>query len=120
MTAATVTPTETTTVVASLTTTSQYTVIGYSGFGGSRAMWLIAALSGWLLWRTRSKSRVLLRTGLAIVLLAAIGLSITGCSGKMPTQNPTYTSPGSYTITVSATDGFLVRSATYTLSVRAN
>jgi hypothetical protein len=115
-----VTPTETTTVVASLSTTSQYTVIGYSGLGGSRATWLIAALSGWLLWRTRRKSRVVLRMGLAIAFFAAIGLAITGCSGKMPTQNPAYTSPGSYTITVSATDGFLVRSATYTLSVRAN
>jgi len=117
---ASVTPAETTTVVVSLTTTSQYTVIGYSGLGGRGAMWLVATLSGWLLWRTRRKSRVALRMGLAIALFAAIGASITGCSGKLPAQNAAYTAPGSYSITVSATDGFLVHAATYTLSVRAN
>jgi hypothetical protein len=116
-----VTPTApNTTVVASLTTTSQFTVIGYGGFGGSRYLWLVAALSAWLLWRTRRKSRIVLRSMLAIALFAGIGLSITGCSGKLPVQNPAYTAPGSYTIKVSATDGFLVRSATYTLTVRAN
>lgn len=117
---ASVTPTSATNVVISLTTTSQYTVIGYSGLGGPRGMWLIAAVSGWLLWRTRRKSRVALRMGLAIAFSAAIGLSTTGCSGKMPAQNSAYTAPGSYSITVSATDGFLHHSATYTLSVRAN
>jgi hypothetical protein len=113
-------PTTITTVVASFSTTSQYTVIGYSGVGGSRWLWPVVILSGWLLWRTRRKSGVVLRSGLMIALLAAIALSATGCSGKLPAQNPAYTSPGSYVITVSATDGFLVHSATYTLSVHAN
>jgi len=117
---ASVTPTTTTTVVASLTTTSQYTVIGYGGFGGSRMLLLVAVFSGWLLWRTRCKARIILRSSLMIVLLAVIGLSMTGCSGKLPAQNSAYTTPGSYTITISATDGFLVHSATYTLTVRAN
>jgi hypothetical protein len=55
------------------------------------------------------------------LLLAAAGLamclSATGCSGKLPAQNSVYTGPGTYTIGVTATDGFLVRSATYTLTV---
>jgi hypothetical protein len=53
------------------------------------------------------------------VLLAATGLAITGCSGKLPAQNSVYTGPGTYTVTVSATDGFLTHSATYTLTVTA-
>jgi hypothetical protein len=52
-------------------------------------------------------------------LLAAISLSMTGCTGKLPAQNAAFTGPGNYTVTVTATDGFLVRSATYSLTVTA-
>jgi hypothetical protein len=52
-----------------------------------------------------------------IAVLAAIGLTMSGCSGKLPAQNPAYTSQGSYVVTVTATDGFLVHSATYSLKV---
>ena len=107
-------------LTVSLSTTSQYTVIGYSGFGGRGVLWLMAVGSGWLLWRRRKSANMLLRSGLAVALLAAIGLAMTGCSGKLPTQNPAYTGPGTYTVTVTATDGFLVHSATYTLTVTAN
>jgi hypothetical protein len=107
-------------LTVSLSTTSQYTVIGYSGFGGRGVLWLMAVGSGWLLWRRRKSANMLLRSGLAVALLAAIGLAMTGCSGKLPTQNPAYTGPGTYTVTVKATDGFLVHSATYTLTVTAN
>ena len=103
--------------VISMITTSQYTVIGYGVFGGY--LWPIVVGSGLLLWRTRRRVGTMLRSGLMVVLLAAIGWSMTGCSGKLPTQNPAYTGPGSYTITVSATDGFLVHSATYSLTVKA-
>ena len=106
-------------LTVSLSTTSQYTVIGYGGFGGRGVLWLIAVGSGWLLWRRRKSANTLLRSGLAVALLAAIGLAMTGCSGKLPTQNPAYTGPGTYTVTVTATDGFLVHSATYTLTVTA-
>src|ERR1017187_1473310 len=106
-------------LTVSLSTTSQYTVIGYGGFGGRGVLWVIAVGSGWLLWRRRKSANTLLRSGLAVALLAAIGLAITGCSGKLPAQNSAYTGPGTYTITVTATDGFLVHSATYTLTVTA-
>jgi hypothetical protein len=114
---ASLTPTSTVTDVISMITTSQYTVIGYGVFGGY--LWPIVVGSGLLLWRTHRRAGTMLRSGLMVVLLAAIGWSMTGCSGKLPTQNPAYTGPGSYTITVSATDGFLVHSATYSLTVKA-
>jgi hypothetical protein len=52
-------------------------------------------------------------------MLAALTVSLSGCSGKLPAQNAAYTGPGTYTVMVSATDGFLVHSATYTLTVTA-
>jgi len=117
-----VTPATTVTAVVSMTTTAQYTVIGYGGFGGGRrgCLWLIALGSSWLLWRSRRRAGTLLRSALFVALLAAISLSTSGCTGKLPAQNSAYTGPGSYTITVSATDGFLVHSATYALTVKAN
>ena len=64
-----------------------------------------------------------LRAGVLMVMLAAVGLSLTGCTGKLPAQNAVYTGPGSYTVTVTATDvpagGVLTHSATYTLTVTA-
>jgi hypothetical protein len=116
---ASVTPTSAVTDVISMTTTSQYTVVGFGGIGGQGYLWLIGVGSGWLLWRTRRRAGTMLRAGLMVALLAAIGFSTMGCSGKLPTQNSAYTGPGSYTITVSATDGFLVHSATYKLTVNA-
>jgi CHASE2 domain-containing sensor protein len=104
-------------LTASISTTSQYTVVGYGGFGGTGVLWLAGMLSGWLLWRTRRHAGRMLRCGLMLAVLAAIGLSMTACSGKLPAQNPAFTSPGSYAVTVTATDGFLIHSATYNLSV---
>jgi hypothetical protein len=105
-------------VTVSMSTTSQYTVVGY-GVAAFGCLWLVAMGSGWLLWRKRRSAGVMLRAGLSIALLLAIGASVTGCSGKLPAQNAAYTGPGSYVITVTATDGFLVHSAKYTLTVTA-
>jgi hypothetical protein len=125
---ASVVPTSAVTSVASITTTSQYTVIGYYGFGGRGLLWLIALASGWLLWRGRRSGRTFLphlkfeiwgTRGLLLVLLGAMGLGLTSCTGKLPAENPAWTAPGNYTVTVTATDGFLVHSATYNLTVTA-
>jgi hypothetical protein len=63
----------------------------------------------------------MLRRALAfIVVTGLLSLAATGCSGKLPAKNAAYTGPGTYTITVSGTDGFLTRTATYTLNVTAN
>ena len=117
--AATVTPASPSSMVTvSMSTTSQYTVVGY-GVGGLGVLWLAAMGSGLLLWRKRRSAGMMLRAGLSIAVLLALGLSLGGCSGKLPAQNAAYTGPGSYVITVTATDGFLVHSATYTLTVTA-
>jgi len=105
------------TLTASIVTTSQYTVVGYGGLGGAGFLWLTGLVSGWLLWCTRRRAGTMLRCGLMLAVLAAIGMAMAGCSGKLPAQNPAFTSPGSYTVTVTATDGFLVRTATYSLNV---
>ena len=106
------------TVTISVATTSQYTVVGY-GLGGRGWWWLAALATGAMLFRARGISRITLRGFLCLLLLTSIGAALSGCTGKLPAQNPIYTSPGSYVITVSATDGFLKHSATYTLTVSA-
>jgi Abnormal spindle-like microcephaly-assoc'd, ASPM-SPD-2-Hydin len=115
---ASVTPATVTNVTITMNTTSQYTVVGYGGFGGRGYLWLVGVGTGLLLWRRRKMMSGTMRNGL-LLLLAVAGISLTGCSGKIPAQNSAYTGPGSYTVTVTATDGFLVHSATYTLAVSA-
>lgn len=105
-----------TTLTINFSTTSQYTVIGY-GIAGNLWLWLagIVTTLGVLLARYRAGS--LARAGLFSLVLLAVGLAVGGCSGKLPSQNPSYTSGGNYVITVTVTDGFLVHSATYNLAV---
>jgi hypothetical protein len=105
-------------VTVTFNTTSQYTVIGY-GLIGHGWLWLVGVGSGILVMVSRRRAGPLTRGGLFALMLLAFGLTATGCSGKLPTQNASYTGPGSYTVTVTATDGFLVHSATYSLSVSA-
>jgi hypothetical protein len=95
-------------------------VVGYGGLGGNGLLSLIALGSGLLLWMKRRSAGALGRFSLGLVFLAATSLLATGCSGKDPAQNAQYTVPGTYTYTLTATDGFLTRTATYTLTVTAN
>ncbi len=53
-----------------MTTTSQFTVVGY-GIDGWGCLWLVGMGSGWLLWRKRRSAGVMLRAGLSIALLLA-------------------------------------------------
>jgi hypothetical protein len=94
-------------------------VVGYGGFGGHGYLWLVGVGTGLLLWWRRRNMSAAMRVGVLMVLMAAVGLGLSGCSGKVPAQNVAYTGPGSYTVTVSATDGFLTHLATYTLAVTA-
>jgi hypothetical protein len=107
-----------TSATVNLTTTSQFTVVGY-GLVGRGWLWLAGAVSGLILLVSRRRAGSLGRTGLFVVLVLAFGAYATGCTGKLPAQNSSYTGPGSYVVTVTATDGFLVHSATYNLSVTA-
>jgi hypothetical protein len=106
------------TFTITMSTTSQYVIIGY-GLGGGGWLWLVALLSGGMLWLARRRAGIVVRGSLMLLMLAAASTSLSGCSGKLPAKNTAYTGPGSYTITVSATDGFLVHSATYKLTVAA-
>ncbi|HEY5328724.1 MAG TPA: choice-of-anchor D domain-containing protein [Acidobacteriaceae bacterium] len=110
-------PTTAVTTVVAITTTSQYTIVGYGGSTGWLS--LLAFATGLLLWFKRRSAGTLLRCTLALCFFAAGSLLITGCTGKLPAQNPAYTAPGDYTYTVTATDGFLVHSATYSLHLSA-
>ena len=58
------------------------------------------------------------RTGLLCIGLWFTASAISGCSGKIPSQNATHTPAGAYTVTVTASDGFLTHSASYQLSVK--
>lgn len=104
------------TSVVTITTVSKYTIVGFGGFGG--VLWFVGAGSGTLLWFGRRK---IPRSGLALTagLMMICGLTLTGCSGKQPDRNAVYTVPGNYTYTLTATDGFLTHSATYSLKVSA-
>ncbi len=115
--AATLVPATGASSTVTITTTAQYTVIGYGGLGGRGLLILLAGGSGWLIRRRLRSAPSLLRMGLATLLLGVASLSLTGCGNLAPTQNNNYTGPGSYTFTLSATDGILTHSTTYTLAV---
>jgi hypothetical protein len=110
-------PTTPVVTVIAITTTAQYTVIGFAGSTGLLS--LIALSSGCMLWFKRKRTANLLRCSLALCFLAASSFLLTGCAGKQPAQNASFTAPGTYTYTVTATDGFLVHSATYSLTTTA-
>ena len=120
------TPTAAVTSAVSITTTSQYTVVGYGGLGGSGFLSLFGIATGLLLFlRRRSVLRSgpatrQVRAGVLLVFLATAGLTFTGCSGKLPATNANYTPPGDYSYTIVATDGFLTHSTTYALHVTKN
>jgi hypothetical protein len=109
---------EAVTTAVPITTTSQYTVVGFTA-GSVGLLSLIAVASGWLLWIKRRNAGALARCALTLCILAATAMSFTGCSGKLPAENASYTAAGTYTYTMSATDGFLTHTATYSLTVTA-
>ncbi len=112
------TPVNAVTDAVTITTTSQYTVVG-AGF--LRDWWLtwLAAGTSLLLLRKRRSAGMLARLGAFAFCALAFSSALTGCSGKDPAQNNPYTPAGTYTYTVTATDGFLRHAATYTLVVKA-
>ncbi|MGI4853362.1 MAG: choice-of-anchor D domain-containing protein [Janthinobacterium lividum] len=116
---ATVVPSSTADASIQITTTAKYAVIGYGGFGNWKLA-LGAFLGSLLLVQQRrrvpSRSSVLC---LMLLLLGVSGTLLTGCGSKLPAMNNVFTGPGNYAYTVTATDGQLVHSATYTLTVTA-
>ena len=114
------TPTSAVTTGILITTTAEYAVIGYTGgVGRPGVLWVFALGSGVLLLVSRRRN-AMLRWGLLLILIGAATVGMTGCSGKLPAKNAVYTAPGTYPFTVSATDGFLVHTATYSLTITAD
>ena len=102
-----------------ITTTAKYTVIGYGGVGGAWSLGLLSLAGTACLWRFRRRAgRYATVLCLGGTLLCTF-VFLTGCGSKAPALNPVYTSAGAYTYTVTATDGFLVHTATYSLNVTA-
>lgn len=110
-------PTAAVTSTVTITTKSKYTVIGYGGVGGTGLLSLIAICSACLLWLSRKRVSTFARYGLFVLFLSAATILASGCSGKLPAMNSPYTTAGSYTYTLTATDGTITHSATYTLKV---
>ncbi len=103
--------------VLTLNTTSEYTVVAY-GSGGSHMLALLAGLAGGIVLLTRKRRRAALPY--VLLLLIGVGTSaLSGCSGKLPARNAAFTPAGAYTVQLSATDGTLTRTASYTLNVAA-
>jgi hypothetical protein len=94
-----------------VTTTAQYKIIGYASIAGFASLMLLGLL--------RRSRRTMRFTALAMLLLV-LGAANLGCTGKLPDRNPDPTYPGTYTYMVTATDGFLTHSATFSLAVRIN
>jgi hypothetical protein len=108
-------PSESAQETIKITTTSHYTVIGYSGFGKDFLL-LASITTGGLLLLTQARTRRLRSIVALVVLISGSGM-ISGCAGKLPEANAAYTPAGTYTYTVTATDGFLKHSASYQLTV---
>jgi hypothetical protein len=110
-------------VPVAIATTSQYTVIGYEGgLGQSGHPWrtgLCLLSASWIVFALTMFGRRGRLPWLVILagLLSLLGFTGLGCSGKLPARNESPTYPGNYTYTITATDGTLTRSATYSLNV---
>jgi hypothetical protein len=103
-----------------ITTTSEYTVVGYgSALGGGGWFSLLGIATGGLLWIRRRQLRSSLRLLVVGVLAGTLCFGLSACNGNLPVRNAVYTPAGSYTYTLTATDGFLVHQATYSLNVTA-
>lgn len=113
------TPASPTSDAVTITTTSQFAVIGYGGLGEGVLGTCAILSSGFLLLRRRRRVASPMTLTLLIVGTGALALSGSGCSGKQPALNTPYTPAGTYSYTVTSTDGFLKHSATYTLTVSA-
>lgn len=111
------TPSTAIVVPVAITTTSQYTVIGYSAIGLSKHPWvtLIACLTLLLLFLRKCRAHFVPQLAILLGTLLTLGAA-TGCGSRNPDQNASPTYPGTYTYTLSATDGTVTHTATYTLT----
>jgi|GEM_PF-4014234 len=117
----TLTLSATTTVPVTISTTSQYTVVGYTGFSITSRPWVTLLLflaTGSLWWNFRRRAPLPRLTSM-FTLLLLLSFANLGCGSKIPDKNSNPTYPGTYTYTFSVTDGTLIHTATYSLTVTA-
>ena len=77
---------------------------------------LLGILSAAFLFQRKAR-KSLPQLTLAVIMLAVLGTFTIGCGSRNPDKNADPTYPGTYTYTVTATDGTLTHAATYTLTV---
>ena len=72
-----------------------------------------------MLFAGRQRAGRVARLLMAFTALSLIAGTISGCGNKNPAANSPYTSPGTYDILITATDGTLTHTAAHSLTVTA-
>lgn len=92
---------------------------GEAGVGNGWFGCMVAALTGLLLLHKRFKDNAsaLLRLGVVTLTLTLAAVGLAGCGNVAVPFAANYTKAGTYTYTITATDGILTHSATFTLDV---
>jgi hypothetical protein len=101
-----------------VTTTPTYIPPTSAGLSGRGSLWLLSLVACSFSFLRRRSARILFSTTAHILLITMITLTISACgASKYYVLNPSGTPAGTYTVTLTETDGFLVHTTSYSLSV---
>jgi hypothetical protein len=107
--------------VLTLSTTPQYTLPAAAGTATPAALGWASAFFALLVFLPKKRQSRLAKIAAASLLLVCLSFGSSGCTDKFYVLNPSSspTPPGTYTATLAETDGFFIRTATYTFVVTA-